>query len=77
VTSKKTRQLFGDIGFFDTQPFLSFCDIELHRKQLQFFQNSDYQILVPGHGPVGNAQKDIGLQLENLDVMENLVGEVV
>ena len=67
----------GDIGFFDTQPFLGFCDIEHHRKQLYFFQNSDYQVLVPGHGPAGNAEKDIGLQLEYLDVMENLVGQVV
>jgi len=67
----------GDIGFFDTQPFLGFCDLELHRKQLHFFQNSDYQVLVPGHGPVGNVERNIGLQLDYLAVMENLVGEVV
>ena len=67
----------GDIGFFDTQPFLGFCDIELHRKQLLFFKNSDYEILVPGHGSVGKPKKDVEVQLEYLDVMENLVGEVV
>jgi glyoxylase-like metal-dependent hydrolase (beta-lactamase superfamily II) len=66
----------GDIGFFDTQPYLGFCDLDLHKKQLQDFLDGDYQILVPGHGPVGS-KKDIELQLQYLDVMENLVGEVV
>lgn len=65
----------GDIGFFDTQPFLGFCDIDLYRQQMQFFLDSDYQILVPGHGPLGDKQ-DIALQLRYLDVMEDLVGEV-
>ncbi len=66
----------GDIGFFDTQPYLGFCDLDLHKKQLQYFLDSDYLILVPGHGPVGS-KKDIELQLEYLTVMEHLVGEVV
>jgi glyoxylase-like metal-dependent hydrolase (beta-lactamase superfamily II) len=67
----------GDIGFFDTQPFLGFyCDLNLHKKQLHFFLDSDYQILVPGHGPVGD-KENIRLQLDYLAVMENLVDEVV
>ena len=64
----------GDIGFFDTQPFLGFCDIDTYRKQLRFFQDSDL-ILVPGHGPVGG-KNDIELELQYLDVMEDLVGKV-
>jgi len=66
----------GDIGFFDSQPFMGFCDIDLYRKQLFFFQNSDFRILVPGHGPVGS-KDDISVQLEYFDVMEDLVGNVV
>jgi glyoxylase-like metal-dependent hydrolase (beta-lactamase superfamily II) len=66
----------GDIGFFDTQPYLGFCDIDLYREQLLFFQDSEFQILVPGHGPVGN-KDDVGLQLKYFDVLEDLVGEVV
>jgi len=67
----------GDIGFFDTQPFLGFCDIELYREQLRYFLNSEYQLLVPGHGPVGNKENHIAVQLEYMDVIEDLVGKVV
>jgi glyoxylase-like metal-dependent hydrolase (beta-lactamase superfamily II) len=66
----------GDIGFFDCQPFLGFCDLDLHRRQLQFFLDADYQVLVPGHGPVGD-KRDLRLQLDYLAVMENLVSEVI
>jgi glyoxylase-like metal-dependent hydrolase (beta-lactamase superfamily II) len=65
----------GDIGFFDTQPFLGFCDIELYRRQLLFLQESDFKVLVPGHGPVGD-KNDIALQLRYMDVLEDLVGTV-
>ncbi len=65
----------GDIGFFDTQPFFGFCDIEGYREQLLFFQDSEYQVLVPGHGPVGG-KDDVAMQLKYFDVMEELVGKV-
>ncbi len=65
----------GDIGFFKTQPFFGFCDIDLYREQLHFFRDSDFQVLVPGHGPVGG-KDDIALQLEYFDVIENRVGKV-
>jgi glyoxylase-like metal-dependent hydrolase (beta-lactamase superfamily II) len=65
----------GDIGFFDTQPFLGFCDIDLYRWQMQLLQDSDYLVLVPGHGPVGN-KDDIELQFEYMNVIEELVGKV-
>lgn len=65
----------GDIGFFDTQPFFGFCDIDLYREQLLIFQDSDFQVLVPGHGPVGT-KDDIALQLKYFDMMEDLVGKV-
>ena len=66
----------GDIGFFDSQPFLGFCDIDLYREQLLSVYDADFPVLVPGHGPVGN-NDDIALQLEYFDVMETLIGDIV
>jgi glyoxylase-like metal-dependent hydrolase (beta-lactamase superfamily II) len=66
----------GDVGFFASQPFLGFCDIDLYREQLAFFQDGEFPVLVPGHGPVGD-QEDIALQLRYMDIMEELLGEVV
>ncbi len=43
----------GDIGFFDTQPFMAYCDLDLYRKELRFFMYSDFRTHVPGHGVVG------------------------
>ncbi len=65
----------GDIGFFGTQPFLGFCDLDLYREQLYFFQETDWKILVPGHGPVGG-KNNVDLQLEYFDVLQELVGRV-
>lgn len=66
----------GDVGFFDAQPYMGSCDIDLYRQQLRFFRDSDYLVLVPGHGPVGG-REHVALQLSYLDVMEDLVGQVV
>ena len=66
----------GDVGFFDSQPFLGYCDIDLYRRQMVFFKDAGFDVLVPGHGPVGNYE-DIALQLSYLDVMQDLVARVV
>jgi cyclase len=66
----------GDIGFFDTQPFMAYCDIDLYRKQLQFFRDSDFRVLVPGHGVVGG-KAEVEQELAYFDVLEDLVGRVV
>jgi glyoxylase-like metal-dependent hydrolase (beta-lactamase superfamily II) len=65
----------GDVGFFDTQPYLGSCDFDLYRKQMRTFQGSGFQVLVPGHGPVGG-KEDIALELKYLDVLEDRVGRV-
>ncbi len=65
----------GDVGFFASQPFLGFCDIDRYRRQLRFFQEAGFPVLVPGHGPVGG-QDDLALQLAYMDVLEDLVGRV-
>jgi glyoxylase-like metal-dependent hydrolase (beta-lactamase superfamily II) len=67
----------GDIGFFDCQPYMGSCDLDLYRQQLKFIQAAEIRILIPGHGPVGNIEKDISAQLTYLDVMGDLVGNIV
>ncbi len=66
----------GDVGFFATQPFMGFCDLDLYRQQLRFFQDASFEVLVPGHGPVGG-KDEVALQLQYFDVLEELVGQVV
>ena len=66
----------GDIGFFDTQPFMAYCDIDLYRKELRFFLDSDFCVLVPGHGVVGG-KPEVERELAYFDVLEDLVGKVV
>jgi glyoxylase-like metal-dependent hydrolase (beta-lactamase superfamily II) len=66
----------GDIGFFDTQPFMATCDLDLYRKQLAFFRISDLDVLVPGHGIVGG-KPEVEHELAYFDVLEDLIGKVV
>jgi len=65
----------GDVGFFETQPFLGYCDLALYREQMLLFQDSEFEVLVPGHGPAGS-RDNLAVQLKYMDVMEALVGKV-
>jgi len=76
LLSQDRIAFIGDIGFFDCQPYLGFCDLDLYREQLRFFQEADFTVLVPGHGPLGG-KDDLALQLEYFDVLEELVRKVV
>lgn len=67
----------GDIGFFDTQPFLGFCEFDHYLAQLNFFQASDFKILVPGHGLVAYSKEYLNLQIQYMDLMADFVGKVV
>ena len=67
----------GDIGFFDTQPFLGFCEFDHYRDQLISFQTSDLKILIPGHGLVAYRKEYLNLQIQYMDLMADLVAEVV
>jgi glyoxylase-like metal-dependent hydrolase (beta-lactamase superfamily II) len=66
----------GDVGFFQTQPFLADCDPDGYRRQLGDFLDAGLPILVPGHGPVGG-RGDVEAELGYLEVMESLIREVV
>jgi glyoxylase-like metal-dependent hydrolase (beta-lactamase superfamily II) len=66
----------GDIGFFNLQPFMGVCNLDLWRQQLSKLQESEYRLFVPGHGTLGGRQ-EIDLQLAYFDVMEELIGKIV
>jgi len=66
----------GDIGFFNQQPFMGVCNLDLWREQLKQLQNSAFHTLVPGHGTLGG-NKEVDLQLEYFDVVEELIGQVI
>ena len=66
----------GDVGFFQTQPYLADSDLDLYREQLLFVLGSGLQTLVPGHGPVGG-RAEAEQELAYFDVMEELVGKIV
>ncbi len=66
----------GDIGFFDQQPYMGACDLDMWRAQIQRLLDSEYNVLVPGHGTLGGIPK-LNQQLKYFDVMEALIGEVV
>jgi cyclase len=66
----------GDIGFFNTQPFMGFCDLDKWREQLRSFHDSEFEVFIPGHGTVGT-KEDLARQLDYFNVMEDLVERVV
>jgi cyclase len=66
----------GDIGFFNLQPYMGSCDLKRWREHLKFFQDSKFEFLVPGHGPIGS-KAEIDLQLEYFNVMEDLIHELL
>jgi cyclase len=66
----------GDLGFFNTQPFLAFSDPEQWRRQLEEMEQMDYEVFVPGHGPVGT-KADIALQKEYMKALDELVKQVL
>jgi glyoxylase-like metal-dependent hydrolase (beta-lactamase superfamily II) len=66
----------GDIGFFGQQPFMGACDLDKWRVQIQRLLDSEYDVLVPGHGRLGG-RPNLNMELGYFDVMESLIGEVV
>jgi glyoxylase-like metal-dependent hydrolase (beta-lactamase superfamily II) len=66
----------GDLGFFQCQPFMAYCNPEAWKAQLEMFEGSDIETFVPGHGPLGT-KEDIALQKRYITVLEELVGRIV
>ncbi len=66
----------GDLGFFGTQPFMPYGRLEAWKKHLQFFEASDFETFVPGHGKIGT-KEDLALQRRYFEVLEQQVSAVI
>ena len=66
----------GDLGFFDTQPFMYYCDPEGWTEWIEAMEASDHQVFVPGHGPVGG-KKELAILREYIKALTKLVREAM
>ena len=66
----------GDLGVFQTQPFMEDCDPVGWRAHLAELEQSSIEIFVPGHGPVGT-KADLALQRQYIAIVEQSVVEAM
>jgi cyclase len=66
----------GDLGFFQCQPFMVYCDPEAWVAHLEEMEESDVETFVPGHGPLGT-KVDLSLQGEYILIVQELVAKAV
>jgi len=66
----------GDLAFFQTQPFMGSCDPARWSAWLDWAVASDFQTIVPGHGPVGG-KADLALEAEYVLALGRLVDRVI
>lgn len=76
VLPEERIMFMGDLGFFQTQPFMGSCDPAAWMAQLESMQQSNVETFVPGHGPLGT-KADIALQMEYITALEELVAQVI
>jgi len=76
VLPEERIMFMGDLGFFQTQPFMAFCDPEAWMAQHESMQQSNIETFVPGHGPLGT-KADIALQGEYITALEEMVAQVI
>jgi cyclase len=76
VLPEEHIMFMGDLGFFQSQPFMAFCDPEAWQAWLQEMEDSDVEVFVPGHGPLGS-RIDLGLQRQYLAAIMDLVARVI
>jgi len=65
----------GDLGFFETQPFMRDCDPARWIAWLEEMEETTYTAFVPGHGPVGT-KKDLTREREYLEALVAHVRQV-
>lgn len=66
----------GDICFFGRQPFMIDGKLTPWRNQLHKILELDVEVVVPGHGPVGD-KDDIYLMLQYFEYLEDAVHESI
>jgi cyclase len=68
--------LMGDLGFFQSQPFMVFCDPQAWVAHLQQMEQTDVETFVPGHGPLGT-KADLALQRQYITLVEERIARAV
>lgn len=66
----------GDLGFFQSQPFLVFADSQAWTAWMEEAEQSDVEVFVPGHGPLGT-KTDLALQRRYIAELEELVARAI
>jgi glyoxylase-like metal-dependent hydrolase (beta-lactamase superfamily II) len=66
----------GDLGFFQCQPFLVYCDPGAWFAHLEQMEQTGIETFVPGHGPLGT-KADLALQRQYISMLEELVTRVI
>jgi glyoxylase-like metal-dependent hydrolase (beta-lactamase superfamily II) len=66
----------GDLGFFQCQPYMPFCDPRAWSDWLAEMEQSEVQTFMPGHGPLGG-KADLALQRRYIEALEDLVAQAI
>lgn len=66
----------GDLGFFQCQPFMVYCDPQAWGAQLAEMEQSDAEAFVPGHGALGT-KADLALQRQYIKLILDLVAQAL
>ena len=65
----------GDLGFFQSQPFMAFCDPEAWMAWLEQAEGFAADVFLPGHGPVGS-RADLLSQRQYIVALEAMVAAI-
>jgi len=73
---KSPIAFIGDIGFFQSQPFMFYSFPDEWLVHLDGMAVSKTRIFVPGHGPLGS-KKDLLLEAKYIRALEDMVEDVI
>ncbi len=76
VLPEERIMFMGDLGFFQSQPYMVYADPQAWNQQLEEMEKSDIETFVPGHGPLG-VKADLALQREYVAVLQKMVAGVI
>jgi glyoxylase-like metal-dependent hydrolase (beta-lactamase superfamily II) len=66
----------GDLGFFQSQPFLVYADPPAWAAWLEAAEQSAVETFVPGHGPLGS-RTDLVLERQYITALQELVARTI
>jgi glyoxylase-like metal-dependent hydrolase (beta-lactamase superfamily II) len=74
---REDRIMFmGDLGFLQCQPFMVFCEPQAWTAWLQEAEQTNFEVFVPGHGPLGT-KADLRLQRQYITLLVEQVDEAI